>query len=222
MKASSQIYTHKHLNVAIIVANGKYWPAEPKKHVEWASRNSVGDLFNIWLAWGIGWELVADPNSKCGILEGCIVRFGSLASLSPPSTLSIMWPAMPKMEHDQQRLELPLPSTHYISCCKSLAPYVHPQPLPGWCWILPTVPCFCAVTIPSNFLRNPGNHPLDLPSNQQNQHPKYGSEPWFVSQIIHITTQEPKDGFGTARTWYLNITSMCTSARLLWWSEMVG
>jgi hypothetical protein len=39
------------------------------------------------LARGIGQELVADPNSECAILEGCIARLGSLASLS---TLIIM------------------------------------------------------------------------------------------------------------------------------------
>jgi hypothetical protein len=98
---------------------------------------------------------------------------------------------MPKMERDQQILEL-LPSAHYISSCKTLAS--HPQPLPGRCWILPMVLCVRAVTNPLNLLRNPANHPSDLPSNQQNQCSKYGSEPRFVSQIVCNTTQEPRDG----------------------------
>src|SRR6267378_1550350 len=107
---------------------------------------------------------------------------------------------MPKMGCDQQRLiELSLPSAHYVSSCKSMVP--HPQPLPG------TVPCFHAVTNPLNLLLNPANHSSNLPSNQHNQCSKYGLEPQFVSQIVCITTQEPRED-DAARIWYLNITDI--------------
>ena len=90
----------KHSGIALTAANRKYQPIEAQKHIERDSKNSVGDIFVFWLAQSVAWEHMVDPN------HGYWVRQGASSH--------VMWFTEPKMEYDQQRLQLAslvLPST---------------------------------------------------------------------------------------------------------------
>jgi hypothetical protein len=136
---------------------GKYWPAEPIKHIKGTSMNSVWGLFNIRLAQSVSREHMTDPNNEYRSSDGECCN--CCDPLEPPLSCDLCpkWNAISKDMNFTS-----LPSTQYVSSNDYLAlptSLRYPRLIPG------NIECFqysCVVT--EHLLVHPVNCPWTLHS----------------------------------------------------------